>query len=204
MSKILLSVFLIVLISYSCKPKNVTYEHATKWYSDCHTHPKLHQGDMYALDIEIDERLCYEECADKYDCEYEQSIENSRRQYFKGIESCSDSLRACRFECTEKGHPIKDIAEHIEGGYYSDGSYYAICESLYKNIHPTRDKYKKTQWQKDRDDCVQLTYENLKPSFWEQIDTNSGGLKFHKRAKKNYRACLNERGYSINLEDSYP
>ncbi len=145
--------------------------------------------------IGIDERMCIEECDSKYSNTCGGPLEDFRQKYFKGLLSCHEKSRACKFECIEKGHPVGDIAEHVEGGYYSDGSYYSICESgklnPFVNVHPTKDKYEKTKWQKDRDECMRLTYDNVK--------SKPGGVKFFKKSNKYYRECLNERGYSITV-----
>jgi hypothetical protein len=59
--------------------------------------------------------------------------------------------------------------------------------SFTRNVHPTRLKYQKTKWQKDRDECMELA------------DKNAKGSIFIHRAIKNtieyYRNCLKERGY---------
>lgn len=160
-----------------------TTKAVSDWIIGCTPYfPMYHPGDEYATEsggieyIGIDERLCIEKCDSGY-----------------------QNTEACRFECIEKGHPIGDIAEHFEGGYYSDGSYYANCESdrinPFQNLHPTKDKYEKSKWQKDRDECMNLTFENVKPSFLNQI----GMRGFLNRSIKYYRECLNERGYSIKL-----
>ena len=186
-----------------------TLEEVPGWVKGCIPYyPMYHPGDMYATGIVgiytgfeyigIDERLCIEGCDSRFNCKYE-NIEDSSRRYFKGIKSCSESLWACKFECIEKGHPIGDIAEGIEGGYYSDGSYYSTCKSdksnPFLNLHPTNDKYEKTKWQKDRDECMKLTFENIKPNFWNPTRSTP----FINRSIKYYRECLNERGYSIEL-----
>jgi hypothetical protein len=88
------------------------------------------------------------------------------------------------------------MAMHVEGGYYADGSYYATCMNPFENIHPTKDKYEKTQWQKDRDECMQLTYENVKQGFWSRKPNQPHFYaKWLKRAKKYYQGCMRERGY---------
>ena len=83
---------------------------------------------------------------------------------------------------------------HVKGGYYSDGSYYAGCMNPFENIHPTKDKYERTQWQKDRDECMELTYQNIEQGFWSREYFYA---KWLNRAKKYYRDCLRERGYNI-------
>jgi len=173
------------------------------WVKGCTKYyPPYHPGDFLALEsaglrikhIGIDESICIEKCKT---AKCNSVIENSRKKYFKGMETCNELLRACKFKCIEKGHPIGEIAKHIEGGYYSDGSYYATCKSdnpnLYLNLHPTNEKYEKTKWQKDRDECMKLTIENVKPSFWEKLSST----ELHE--PKYYKECLNERGYSITI-----
>jgi len=190
-------------------PDLSTLEEVPGWVKGCIPYyPMHHPGDMYATGlvgtlaveyIGIDERLCIEGCDSRYLKNCSDPIEDSRQKYFKGIKSCSERLWACKFECVEKGHPIGDIAEGIEGGYYTDGSYYSTCKSdksnPFLNLHPTNDKYEKTNWQKDRDECMKLTYDNIKPNFWNQ----TGTPRFFNRSKKYYRECLNEKGYSIEL-----
>ena len=173
------------------------------WVKGCTPYyPSYHPGDMLATGlssdyIAIDERLCIDECSSRYSSSCSDPIEDSRQKYFKGIQSCNDKLFVCKFDCIEKGHPVGDIAEGTQGGYYSDGSYYSTCKSdksnPFLNLHPTQGKYQQTKWQKDRDECMRLTYENVKTSFWAQ----SGTVKFINRSHNNYRESLNERGYSI-------
>jgi len=181
--------------------KEERYEHATKNRDSSSLYPYYHPGDWLAAKEGgwdwayggIDERLCFEECDSRFNCKYEETfernfesnMEDSRQKYFKGIKSCRERLRDCEFECIEKGHPIGDIAEHIEGGHYSDGSYYARYWNPFENIHPTKDKYEKTKWQKDRDECMELTFE--RSAQWKVT------------LVKYYRECLNDRGYSIKL-----
>ncbi len=53
-------------------------------------------------------------------------------------------------------------------------------------------KFRKAKWQKDRDDFMELTDENIKRKF---IDSN-----FRERSFECYRNCLKERGYSLGDE----
>ncbi len=106
---------------------------------------------------------------------------------------CTEHFYNCVKPCIEKGY---SIAEHLEGGYYSDGSYYASCENLFENIHPTGNKYEKTQWQKVRDECMELTFQNVKLTLWYRGVFKN---KWMKRAKKYYQDCLNEKGYYEGL-----
>jgi len=141
----------------------------------------------------IDIRLCFDGCHSRYNCNYEETLdkdfksnmEDSRQKYLKGTKSCRKRFVDCRFECIEKGHPMGDIAQHIEGGYYSDGSYYATCDVIFENIHPTKDKYEKTKWQKDRDECMELTFER--------------GAEWNPSPVKYYKQCLKDRGYSMRV-----
>jgi hypothetical protein len=164
MTKTLLSISFVVLLIYSCGPKSVSYEDATKWHNDCFPYLQYHPGDWYAVEDE-----CHEECTEYKD--------------------------TCAKWCIEMGYPI---AEHVEGGYYSDGSYYASCENLFENIHPTGNKYEKTQWQKDRDECMELTFENVKLTWWDRKHrSHNRWLKraTSPQAEYYYKSCLRERGY---------
>ncbi len=190
MAKNLIYISLILLFITACASKP-TYEDSTKWYSDCNPHPGYHPGDILAFEPGIDEILCAEECADKYKCHNALPNESSRSENVKREKSCAESLYACKFECVEKEHPM---AVHVEGGYYSDGSYYATCLNPFENIHPTKNKYEKTKWQKDRDECMELTSKNIKPNFWNQ----RGTPRFFNRSKKYYQGCLKERGYKFD------
>lgn len=101
-------------------------------------------------------------------------------------EDCTEHVYLCAEPCIAKGYPI---AAHVEGGYYTDGSYYAKCSSL-ENIHPTKDRHKKTQWQADRDECLQDTYENVKRKhFWSSIGSWMNDSKAY------YKECIKEKGY---------
>jgi len=191
-----------------------TLEEVPGWVKGCTPdYPMYHSGDMYATGhsgdmyatglvgiyaveyIGIDERLCIEQCDSKYMRTCSDRNEGAMQKHYKSINSCGERFRRCKYKCIEKGHPTGEIAEHIMGGFYSDKSYYAMCKNPFENIHPTKDKYEKTKWQKDRDECMKLTFENIKPNFWNQTETP----RFFNRSKKYYRECLSERGYSIRL-----
>lgn len=190
------SLCIISILIYSCGPKKVKYEDATKWYNDCIPHPGAHLGDYYAY-IEI----CTEECKNVVDEDNatspakEETPDTPMDIY--GVETgdiYAERIRkmTCIYGCFDKIHPM---AMHVEGGYYTDGSYYAMCQNPFENIHPTKDKYNKSKWQKDRDECMELTYENEKPSFWSRERTQLFYGKWLNRAIKYYRACLDEKGY---------
>lgn len=149
---------LFIIFMYSCGPKELSYEEATKWYNNCQPHPKYHPGDWYAY-----QDICHEDCTEHGDL--------------------------CAQPCIAKGYPI---ATHVEGGYYTDGSYYASCPNTFGNIHPTKDKYVKTKWQTDRDECLQNTYENVKRKhFWS---TNQSWMN---HSKEYYKGCIKVKGYDI-------
>ncbi len=181
--------FLIVLIIYACAPKPKSYESATKWHSDCKTYPEYHPGDYIQAEDDFENAIkeggCVSECRKKYVC-----------SEGRGYASCVQNRNSCATSCYEEIAKAHSVAFHIEGGYYSDGSYYAGCNPLYfSNIHPTADKYKKTKWQKDRDECMQLTFENVKPPTLWEIRVEEGIPKYEIRSKDYYKNCLKERGY---------
>jgi len=184
----LISLFLIVSIIYPCAPKPKSYESATKWYSNClhipfkysrypyasplfsSPYPEYHPGDYIIVEDEFGnafkEAGCASECRKKYVCS--EGI---------GYASCVQNTNSCINSCYEEILIAHSVAYHIEDGYYSDGSYYAGCQPFYfTNIHRSGDKYKKTKWQTDRDECMKLTSENVKPSYWSK----KGSLFYNK------------------------
>jgi len=91
------------------------------------------------------------------------------------------------------------IATHIKKGLYSDGSYYNQCDEWgnwfrfgeqygWKNRHPKKDQYEKTEWQNARDECLELTYieEKREGGYWGDLRKKLIGL---------YNDCLKERGF---------
>ena len=71
-----------------------------------------------------------------------------------------------------------------------------MCNNPFENIHPTKDKYEKTKWQKDRDECMQITSENFQiDTYWDR--TNRGLQELITDSSTYYKECLNEKGYSI-------
>jgi len=79
-------------------------------------------------------------------------------------------------------------------GHYSDGSYYhssGNSSNLYivlKNRHKLKDKYEKTEWQKTRDECMELT--SKKGIKWLE-----GPVSYQERLLGLYNNCLKERGF---------
>jgi len=155
---------------------------------DCKPFPIYHPGDEIKGGDElinaINERGgCLSECRRNYVC-----------SEGRGYASCVQNRNSCIISCWEEIAKAHSVAYHIEDGYYSDGSYFARCRPFYfTNIHPKGDKYKKTKWQTDRDDCMKLTTENVKASFWTR--TNLGSSVFVKRTFGYYKNCLKERGH---------
>jgi len=77
-------------------------------------------------------------------------------------------------------------------GHYSDGSYYYSSgnsrQLLLKNRHKLKDKYEKTEWQKARDECMELT--SKKGIKWFETP-----MRHQERLLGLYNDCLKERGY---------
>jgi len=173
MAKRLILLFLIFLFIFACTyPGPPSYESATKWHSECYPpYRDYHPGDMYTVEDDFINE-CNRECIKKLDCN-ESSAAPLSYESERELDYCVKNINPCIISCILKAH---SIAYHIEGGYYSDGSYYAGCQPFYfSNIHPTAEEYKKTKWQSDRDDCMKLTSENVKPSWWGGITTNPSG-----------------------------
>lgn len=189
MTKRLILLFLFVLFIYACgPPKNPSleelYKDATKWYDDCSPYPRYHPGDFVPV---RDQFITY--WRDKGNRCIKECIKTSWCPKGRGEISCLQN-RGCGEQCYKKFKYSDSIALHIEGGYYSDGSYYAGCKPFYfKNIHPTSIKYKKTKWQTDRDDCMKLTSENVIRGRWQTE------WSYDQRSINYYKDCLKERGY---------
>jgi len=93
------------------------------------------------------------------------------------------SVATCKYEGTK--------------GHYSDGSFYdspynldsasTLLSEKLKNTHKLKDKYEKTEWQKTRDECMELTIEQEK-KFGFPWTKNKWTLGL-------YNECLKERGY---------
>jgi len=203
--KLFLSALLILFIAGCAQPSYKSdefYEHKLK-KRQVH-YPYYHPGDWWAR-IDQDHwnemnKECFDNCEPEYKCPTERSTmpEASRCRERRGEEHIK-----CDRICMEEKYRSLSIAKHIEGGYYSDGSYYATYHNNYglfvwptyydyfwiRNIHPSRLKYKKTKWQKDRDECMELTDKNVKKGIF------SSRYTFIKRGREYYQNCLKERGY---------
>jgi len=201
MAKRLILLFLIFLIIYACTPPVLLSPSTAgncfpRTGQDHPLYPKAHPGDWYAVEDEFITE-CDKECSKKLNCN-ESSVAPLSYERERELDSCVWNRNPCKISCVQKTHPIAIV---IELGYYSDGSYYAGCPPYFSNIHPIADKYKRTKWQTDRDDCMKLTSENVKPyilyyqaNSWETQDLWDE-MAVVKRAKNYYKSCLKERGY---------
>jgi len=180
---------------------------------DTALYPKYHPGDIYALGQEIVlveykgnsiylteniltpkifwnecKNKCEKECLPEFTCNnnppMSEEYKSCKQKYEQVFRQCNAE---CPYICMDEKYKSVSVSRHIEGGYYSDGSYYEhdlpfighITSNYFKNVHPKKEEYEKTKWQKDRDECMKLTYENVKDSV------------------EYYQNCLKERGYDI-------
>lgn len=166
-------------------------------------YPEYHPGDLWGRIDEDYRNEISKECSKICETKY------PRKTVPRGPDRTQEPSRwqimttNCWRICIEEKYKSLSIAKHIEGGYYSDGSYYVTYKDrrprpvlggifIFRNIHPTRLKYQKTKWQKDRDECMKLTDENVKEGgIFERSRT------VFNRKKEYYRNCLKERGHEI-------
>ncbi len=167
---------------------------------NCLVYPTYHPGDWlmyeteynredYGLLIQGSWGKCFKQCKTVDACEY--SSDFSCKGQFGNIDfDCMD-------KCLQKIYKSKSIASHIKGGYYSDGSYYATYSGnyipIFLNIHPTRRNYKKSNWQKDRDDCMYKTSAAVQTGIYFR----GSSYRLFEKGTTYYRDCLKERGYSL-------
>ncbi len=169
-------------------------------------YPLFHPGDWFAENyLSYYEKIaveCPKKCKPKYKCPTERSTlpESSRCR-----ERWNREWSSCLRSCPSNIYKSSSMARHIEGGHYSDSSYYAsypIGEDVssitniyyFRNIHPTRLNYEKSKWQKDRDECMELTNSNEKIKFKFEILQKSVDIY---PLVNYYRNCLKERGYAL-------
>jgi len=109
------------------------------------------------------------------------------------------SHRQCYNPCAidaYKPFPTSVATCKYEGikGHYSDGSYYyssgnsSNLSIVLKNRHKLKDKYEKTEWQKARDECMELTSK-------KRIKWLEGPVSYQERLLGLYNDCLKERGF---------
>ena len=152
-----------------------------------------HPGDYYyeknykiIKKINIKSGECWNNCTKK-----SMNVSMGSLRSNKGV-----SHRQCYNPCAidaYKPFPTSVATCKYEGikGHYSDGSYYYSSgnswQLLLKNKHELKDKYEKTEWQKARDECMELT--------------SKKGRKWYERRMQRkerlglYNDCLKERGY---------
>lgn len=182
-----------LLINSCSQPKTDTelYESSVKWGG--HPYPDYHPGDIFAHNVKwvyhkvfISEiwNECNKLCKKKFNC----------IPMTKDYIECYSEFNQCGNYCIEEKYSEKSIPKHIEGGKYSDGSYYSgVAPNFFNNIHPTADKYKKTKWQTVRDECMNLASQN--PKFDTIREVYPSGLSFSVDVYKvvdpqYYRKCL--------------
>jgi len=137
---------------------------------------------------------CEKECEPEFTCENKPPMSG---EYTFCIQKYDEVFRQCNAECPyicmDEKYKSVSVARHISDGYYSDESYYEHSwdyNTYFKNRHPKKEEYEKTKWQKDRDECMELTYEHETKKFkleWPQTRIN----RYHSY----YKNCLKERGY---------
>ncbi len=159
-----------------------------------------HPGDYYyeknykiIKPIKMKAMECYKNCTKK---SMDMNVAMGSLRSNKGV-----SHRQCYNPCAidaYKPFPTSVATCKYEGvkGHYSDGSYYyshinpnypSFDEKL-KNIHKLKDKYEKTEWQKARDECMELTSK-------KRIKWLERPMQHNERLLGLYNDCLKERGY---------
>lgn len=197
-------VFSLLLIS-SSQPKSDTelYESAVKWRGQ--PYPDYHPGDVFAYSVMwIYGKVfisglwneCEKLCKKKFNCI---PMAKDYIESYLEFNQCRSYCKVVRI--IEEKYSEKSIAKHIEGGKYSDESYYSgVAPNLFNNIHPAADKYKKTKWQTVRDECMNLASQN--PKFDTIREVYPSGLSVSFDVYKvvdpqYYQNCLKERGYLL-------
>ena len=154
-----------------------------------------HPGDYYyeknykiIKKINIKSGECWNNCTKK-----SMNVSMGSLRSNKGV-----SHRQCYNPCAidaYKPFPTSVATCKYEGikGHYSDGSYYhssgnsSYLYIVLKNRHKLKDKYEKTEWQKARDECMELT--SKKKKLFELP------MSYHERLFGLYNDCLKERGF---------
>jgi len=155
-----------------------------------------HPGDYYyeknykiIKKINIKSGECWNNCTKK-----SMNVSMGSLRSNKGV-----SHRQCYNPCAidaYKPFPTSVATCKYEGikGRYSDGSFYfssGNSSNLYlvlKNRHKLKDKYEKTEWQKARDECMELTSK-------KRIKWLEGPVSYQERLLGLYNDCLKERGF---------
>ena len=99
-------------------------------------------------------------------------------------------------------------------GRYSDGSYYSpqrnpqgYIKDVYKNVDPLKDSYEKSEWQTDREECMDLTYQHNE----NRIETKevAPGIKMDLLTgvpeDEFYSQCIENKGWvNVNSKTKKP
>jgi len=159
-NKLLFSGLTVLLITGCAQPSyksNEFYESVKK--SGAIVYPRYHPGDLLAHNsksgyVKAPEGYyvfqdfwdgCKNKCKPKCSCKQFARLTPEGDACY---EKYNEVLITCRDSCITDKYKSASIAKHIEGGYYSDGSYYATYYyggGPFRNIHPTRVKYEKTK-----------------------------------------------------------
>jgi len=156
----------------------------------------LHPGDYYygknykfIKPLEMKRTECWNNCTKK-----SMNVSMGSLRSNKGV-SHNQCFKPCAIDAY-KLLPSSIPTCKYEGinGHYSDGSYYhssGNSSDLYivlNNRHKLKDKYEKTEWQKARDGCMELT--SKKGRKLKGTPTSR-----RKKMLGLYNDCLKERGY---------
>jgi len=142
--------------------------------------------------INIKVQKCHNKCIQK---SMNQNVGMGSLRNYKKDETgnFNECFNPC-FKETLKTFPTSIATCKYEGvkGHYSDGSYYYSSgishQLLLKNRHKLKDKYEKTEWQKARDECMELTSK-------KRIKWLERPMQHNERLLGSYNDCLKERGY---------
>lgn len=156
-----------------------------------------HPGDYYyeknykiIKPINMKVLKCHNNCEKK---SMEMNVAMGSLRSNKGV-SHNQCYKPCAIDAY-KPFPTSVATCKYEGikGHYSDGSYYhssgnsSYLYIVLKNRHKLKDKYEKTEWQKARDECMELT--SKKKKLFELP------MSYHERLFGLYNDCLKERSY---------
>ncbi len=154
-----------------------------------------HPGDYYyeknykiIKPIKMKALKCHNNCEKK---SMEMNVAMGSLRSNKGV-SHNQCYKPCAIDAY-KPFPTSVATCKYEGvkGHYSDGSFYYssgnLIQLLLKNRHELKDKYEKTEWQKARDECMELT--SKKKKGFELP------MSYHERLFGLYNDCLKERGF---------
>jgi len=197
-------IFKLMLLPFALISDLATNRCALNWHPGDYFYEK-----NYKIIKPINKKIfeCHDNCFKKMDLNVAMgSVRSNPKQ--QGV-SYSECYSPCLTE-TMKSFPTSVATCKYEESddYYTDGSYYKTkggfeviiivpgkdnsdtsgLQKLFKNKHKLRDKYEKTEWQKARDECMEVT---------SQIKIKrSGTLQTqNERLFALYNDCLKERGY---------